>query len=117
MGQFVTPANGGYVVSYRFFHDSYGVIANTAAITWNQKIGKNCRRLPDVPLLCSERGGFYSASGFRAIRNLPSLFSFRLPKQLSLLLPLTISWQTSKPYFLEHELHAVYHAGTGWRHF
>jgi Protein of unknown function (DUF3570) len=39
--QFVTPLNGSYELSYRFFHDSYGIIANTVGFDWHQKIGKH----------------------------------------------------------------------------
>ena len=34
------PLNGAAEVSYRFYHDSFGIVANTASIQWNQKIGK-----------------------------------------------------------------------------
>ena len=34
------PLNGAAEVSYRFYHDSFGIMANTASIQWNQKIGK-----------------------------------------------------------------------------
>ena len=37
---FFEPLSGTVDVSYRFYHDSYGIAAHTATIQWNQKIGK-----------------------------------------------------------------------------
>lgn len=32
--------NSGLQTTYRFYHDDFGIIANTASLQWNQKIGK-----------------------------------------------------------------------------
>jgi hypothetical protein len=37
--QAVPPLNASVEGSYRYYHDSYGIIANTVAIAWFQKIG------------------------------------------------------------------------------
>jgi hypothetical protein len=34
-------AKGAVELTYRFYNDSYGIIANTVSIQWNQKIGKH----------------------------------------------------------------------------
>jgi hypothetical protein len=34
------PLKGAADVSYRFYHDDFGIMAHTASIQWNQKIGK-----------------------------------------------------------------------------
>lgn len=34
------PVKGAAELSYRFYHDSYGIVAHTATLQWNQKIGK-----------------------------------------------------------------------------
>ncbi len=38
---FVTPLNGSAEVSYRLYHDSYGILSHTLTLNWFQKIGKN----------------------------------------------------------------------------
>ena len=38
---FVTPLNGSVETSYRLYHDSYGIISHTLALSWYQKIGKH----------------------------------------------------------------------------
>jgi hypothetical protein len=39
--QFIERLNGSAELSYRFFHDSFDVFAQTAGVTWNQNIGKH----------------------------------------------------------------------------
>jgi hypothetical protein len=38
--QAVKPLNASVEASYRYYHDSYGIIANTVGIEWFQKIGQ-----------------------------------------------------------------------------
>jgi len=38
---FVTPWNGSAEVSYRLYHDSYGILSHTLTLNWFQKIGKH----------------------------------------------------------------------------
>jgi Protein of unknown function (DUF3570) len=35
------PVSGALQATYRFHHDDYGIIANTASLQWNQKVGKH----------------------------------------------------------------------------
>jgi len=42
------PAKGAAEVSYRFYHDSFGIFAHTAEIQWNQKIGRHVMLSPFV---------------------------------------------------------------------
>jgi hypothetical protein len=37
--QFIDPMNGSLELGYRFYHDSYGIFANTYEINWHQKLG------------------------------------------------------------------------------
>jgi hypothetical protein len=37
---FFDPVNGAMEVTYRIYHDSFEVIANTVSLQWNQKAGK-----------------------------------------------------------------------------
>jgi hypothetical protein len=39
--QYFEPVNASLEGSYRFYHDSYGVFANTVALTWHQWFGKH----------------------------------------------------------------------------
>ena len=38
--RFVDPWNGSVEASYRFFHDSWGILSHTATVDWHQKLGK-----------------------------------------------------------------------------
>jgi hypothetical protein len=38
--QFIDPLDASAELSYRFFHDSFDIFAQTAGLTWNQKIGR-----------------------------------------------------------------------------
>jgi hypothetical protein len=38
---FVTPANGSAELSYRLYHDSYGILSHTVSLNWFQKIGNH----------------------------------------------------------------------------
>jgi len=38
--RFFEPVQGAAELTYRFYHDDFGIVANTASIQWNQKIGK-----------------------------------------------------------------------------
>ena len=92
--QFVTPANGSYVVSYRFFHDSYGIIANTAAITWNQKIGKHVVVSPMFRYYIQTAADFYYVL-VPGYPNLPAYYSsdYRLSEFDSFSTGLTVTWR------------------------
>ena len=39
--QFVTPLNGSMEASYRFFHDTSEIFAQTVELSWHQKIGRH----------------------------------------------------------------------------
>jgi len=39
--QYVEKAHGAVDASYRFHHDDFGILANTVALQWNQKIGSH----------------------------------------------------------------------------
>jgi hypothetical protein len=40
MTQAITPLNASIEGTYRFYHDSYGIIANTVGAAWYQKVGQ-----------------------------------------------------------------------------
>ncbi len=57
--QFVTPLNGSAEVSYRFYHDSYDVLANTLQLSWYQKIGQRLVASPSFRYYIQSAASFY----------------------------------------------------------
>jgi len=48
--------------SYRFYHDSYGVVANTVGLTWHQWLGKHFIAEPFVRLYEQSAADFYQVT-------------------------------------------------------
>jgi len=100
--QFVTPANGSYELSYRFFHDSYGIIANTVELDWHQKIGKHIVISPMFRYYIQNAADFYyilvpDSSGP------PSFYSsdYRLSEMETFATGITITWRVYKHLSLD----------------
>jgi len=53
------PLHGAVDVSCRFYHDSFDIVANTATIQWNQKIGKYAILSPFVRYYTQTAASFY----------------------------------------------------------
>jgi hypothetical protein len=62
LSQFIDPVNASGEVSYRFYHDSFGIVGHTASIAWFQKLGRN------VVLSPMFRYYYQTAADFYAIR-------------------------------------------------
>jgi len=92
--QFVTPANGSYELTYRFFHDSYGIFANTAELDWHQKIGKHIVVSPTFRYYVQSSADFYYIL-VPDINNPPSFYSsdYRLSKFESFATGITFTWR------------------------
>ncbi|MDB6112549.1 MAG: hypothetical protein JWR69_4299 [Pedosphaera sp.] len=60
--QFVKPANGSAEVSYRFYHDTFGINSHTAALTWHQKLGKRLLLEPAFRFYEQSAADFYHLS-------------------------------------------------------
>jgi hypothetical protein len=56
---FVTPLNGSVESSYRFYHDSYGIISHTLTLSWYQKIGKHLIISPMFRFVDQSEADFY----------------------------------------------------------
>lgn len=56
---FVTPAKGSAEVSYRFYHDSYGILSHTVQLAWYQKIGKRVVVSPMFRFANQNEADFY----------------------------------------------------------
>jgi hypothetical protein len=57
--RYFEPLNGAADVSYRFYHDSFGILAHTASIQWNQKIGKHVTFSPMFRYYTQTAADFY----------------------------------------------------------
>jgi hypothetical protein len=58
--QFVSPLNGAAAVSYRFYDDSYGVLAHTGELEWRQKIGRRITVCPSFRYYRQTAASFYA---------------------------------------------------------
>jgi len=57
--QFVTPLNGSAEASWRFYHDSFGVLANTVQLAWYQKLGQSLVVSPSFRYYVQSAADFY----------------------------------------------------------
>ena len=53
------PLDGAVDVSYRFYHDSFGIFAHTAEVQWNQKIGRYVMLSPFIRYYTQTAASFY----------------------------------------------------------
>ena len=66
--QAVKPLNASVEASYRFYHDSYGIVANTVGVDWFQKIGQAAVVSPSFRYY-RQSPRIFTASNFPATRN------------------------------------------------
>ena len=67
------PLDGAADVNYRFYHDSFGIVAHTATIQWNQKIGKHAILSPLFRYYTQSAASFYGTH-FPGDPTNPSMF-------------------------------------------
>ncbi len=60
--QYITPLKASVEVSYRFYHDTYGVAAHTASLAWFQKLGKRVVVSPMFRYYTQTAASFYATS-------------------------------------------------------
>lgn len=60
--RFFDRAHGSVDAGYRFFHDSYGVFAHTAELTWHQKLGKALTFSPGLRYYYQTAATFYTTA-------------------------------------------------------
>ena len=58
----MTPLNGSVETSYRFYHDSYGIFANTLSLAWFQKLGGRLIVSPSFRFYDQTAASFYRSS-------------------------------------------------------
>jgi hypothetical protein len=96
--QFITPLNGSYELSYRFFHDTYGIFANTAELDWHQKIGKHVVVTPMFRYYVQNAADFYYILVPDNNNVLPGYYSsdYRLSQFESFATGVTVTWRVYK---------------------
>lgn len=57
--QSITPLNASIEGTYRFYHDSYGIFANTFGLAWFQKIGRSLVLSPSARYYRQTAADFY----------------------------------------------------------
>ena len=57
--QSITPLNASIEGTYRFYHDSYGIFANTFGVAWFQKIGRSLVLSPSARYYRQTAADFY----------------------------------------------------------
>lgn len=62
LNQHVERLNGSAELTYRFYHDSFGLLAHTASLEWFQKIGKRVRVAPFLRVYEQSAADFYRLS-------------------------------------------------------
>jgi len=100
--QFITPASGSLEASCRFFHDTYGIFANTAELDWHQKIGKNLVISPMFRYYVQNAADFYHVLVPDSIGP-PTYYSsdYRLSEFESFATGVTVTWRVWKHLSLD----------------
>ena len=62
LNQFVEPLNGAAELSYRFYHDSFGLAGHTVSIEWFQNVGKHVVIAPLFRYYEQSEADFYRIS-------------------------------------------------------
>ena len=57
---YVTPVKGSAELSYRLYHDSYGILSHTVTLSWFQKLGKHVVISPMFRFVDQSAADFYA---------------------------------------------------------
>jgi hypothetical protein len=90
--QFLKPANASVELAYRFYHDSFDILANTVSLTWFQKVGKHLSIEPSIRFYDQSEAYFYHA---------------RVPASQGVPVPVLRNAQTPKVYSADYRLSAL----------
>lgn len=95
--QFVTPLHGAAELSYRFYHDSYGIFSHTVQLNWHQKIGRQLVVSPMFRYSRQSAADFYSVM-VSDFNHLPAAYSsdYRLSDLQTFAAGLNLSWRVHK---------------------
>lgn len=100
--QFVDKANGSFDLGYHFFHDSFGINAQTADAAWHQKIGRHFVLTPSFRYYYQTAASFYTIFIPDAFRP-PSAFSsdYRLSRLNTYSLSVALTYRIQKHVSLD----------------
>lgn len=95
--QFVDPLAGNFAISYRFFHDSYGIFAHTGELDWFQKLGRQVILNPTFRYYHQSAASFYNVI-FPDYDNKPDYYSsdYRLSRLETFNMGITLMWRIHK---------------------
>ncbi|MBL9116470.1 MAG: DUF3570 domain-containing protein [Verrucomicrobiaceae bacterium] len=93
LNKMFTPVDGSIEASYRYYKDTFGVSANTYALTWFQNVGKSWVIAPSFRYYEQSEADFYAP----AFEGNPQYFSadYRLSKLRSMTCGLKVVWKPS----------------------
>lgn len=95
--QFLTPVNASYELSYRYFHDSYGINSHTVDLAWHQKLGKSIVISPRFRYDIQNAADYYYVL-VPDFKKLPAFYSsdYRLSEMETFTLGVDITWRINK---------------------
>ncbi len=101
--QFITPANASLELSYRFFHDTYGISAHTVELDWHQKLGRHFVATPMFRYYVQNAADFYYVIVPVANNIAPTYYSsdYRLSEFESFATGITFTWRVQKHLSLD----------------
>lgn len=102
--QALTPLNASVEASYRFYHDSYGIVANTVGVEWFQKIGRMAVVSPSLRYYRQSAADFYAIQ----FRGDPNFDPARVPTYYS------SDYRLSSLETLTLGIDATFHLGARW---
>jgi Protein of unknown function (DUF3570) len=108
--QSITPLNASIEGTYRFYHDSYGIFANTIGLAWFQKLGRSLVLSPSARYYRQTAADFYgiqfAGDPINDPDRVPSHFS--ADYRLSELETYTLGLEATLKLRKQLELHAGY---------
>jgi len=92
--QAITPVHASVEASYRLFHDSFDITANTIEVAWYQKFGKQLVISPTFRYYRQNAASFYGTR-FPDFNTAPTYYSadYRLSEMESFALGISVNWK------------------------
>ncbi|HXC34448.1 MAG TPA: DUF3570 domain-containing protein [Candidatus Acidoferrales bacterium] len=100
--QFIDPLDGSIELSYRFFHDSYGIYGNTFEGVWRQNLGRHFVLSPGFRYYRQTQASFYYVM-VPDYDNLPPYYSsdYRLSRFQSFNISVDLTCKVAKQFYLD----------------
>ncbi len=96
LSRYIDQLNGSLEFDYRYYHDTFGINANSYGLVWNQKIGSQITVSPDLRYYEQTAASFYAPQ----FATMPQFYSadYRLSNLATFSYGVTVSWKP-KPKF------------------